>query len=128
MKTEDQIDYSTLVPSKRRMVYAAVFIAVPMLIIGLVLGFMVHNAPHSALAVALGNAFLTGGASALVAPGSELLALKTGMVWGATLAFLVGPFIFIAWLMYQAKKEFNRLQDEQRMKEYRRVYAGKSSK
>lgn len=113
-------------PSKRRMVCAAVFIAVPLLIIGLLLGLMVHITPRSALAVALGDAFLTGGASALIAPGSELLALKAGIVWGAVLAFLGGPFIFIAWLMYQAKKEFNRLQDEQKMKEYRRIFAGKS--
>jgi hypothetical protein len=34
-----------------------------------------------------------------------MLALKVGVVWGAALAFLVGPFIFIAWLMYCAKKE-----------------------
>lgn len=127
MRTEDQIDYSTLVPSKRRMVYAAVFITVPMLIIGLLLGFIVYNAPHSAIAVALGDAFLTGGASALIAPGSALLALKAGIVWGAVLAFLVGPFIFISWLMYQVKKEFNRLQNEKKMKEYRRIYEGKSS-
>lgn len=126
MRTEDQIDYSTLVPSKRRMIWAAVVIAVPLLIIGLLLGLMVHIMPRSALAVALGNAFLTGGPSALVGPGSEMLALKAGIVWGAILAFLGGPFIFIAWLMYQAKKEFNRLQDEQRMKEYRRMYAGKA--
>lgn len=126
MRTGDQIDYSTLAPSKRRMVCAAVFIAVPMLIIGLLLGLMVHNAPRSELATTLGNAFLTGGASAFIAPGSELLALKAGIVWGAVLAFLVGPFIFIAWLLYHAKKEFNRLQNEQRMKEYRRIYAGKS--
>lgn len=127
MRTEDQIDYSTLVPSKRRMVRAAMFIAVPMLLIGLLLGLMVYIAPRSALAVALGNAFLAGGPSAFLAPGSELFALKAGIVWGAVLAFLVGPFIFIAWLLYHAKKEFNRLQDEQRMKKYRRIYAGKSS-
>lgn len=108
------------------MVCVAVFIAVPLLTIGLLLGLMVHNMPRSALAVALGDAFLTGGPSALLAPGRELLALKAGIVWGAVLAFLVGPFIFIAWLMYQAKKEFNRLQDEQKMKEYRRIFAGKS--
>jgi hypothetical protein len=127
MRTEDQIDYSTLVPSKRRMAYAALFIAVPMLAIGLLLGLMVHNDPRGALAVALGDAFLTGGASAFIAPGNELLALKAGVVWGACLAFLIGPIIFMAWLMYQAKKEFNRLQDEQRMKEYRRIYGEKSS-
>ncbi|HJV76075.1 MAG TPA: hypothetical protein VJ654_17775 [Noviherbaspirillum sp.] len=127
MKTEDQINYSTLLPTKRRMVYVAVSIAISMLIIGLLLGLIVHNAPRSALAVALGNAFLTGGPSAFIAPGNELLALKAGIVWGAVLAFLVGPFIFIGWLMYQAKKEFTRLQDEQRMKEYRRIYAGKSA-
>lgn len=109
------------------MVYVAVFIVVPMLIIGLLLGLIVHNAPRSALAVALANAFLTGGPSALIAPGSELLALKAGIVWGSILAFLVGPFIFVAWLMHHAKKEFNRLQDEQKMKEYRRIYAGKSA-
>jgi urea transporter len=108
------------------MAYAVVFIAVPMLIIGLLLGLIVHNAPHGALAVALGDAFLTGGASAFIAPGNELLALKAGVVWGACLAFLIGPFIFVAWLMYQAKKEYNRLQDEQRRREYRRIYAGKS--
>lgn len=128
MRTEAQIDHSTLMPSKRRMVRAAVFIAVPMLMIGLLLGLMVHNAPRSALAVALGDAFLTGGPSAFIAPGSELLALKAGLVWGAVLAFLIGPIIFVAWLMYQAKKEFNRLQDEQRMEECRRIYAGKTSK
>jgi hypothetical protein len=127
MKTENQLDYSTLVPPKRRMVRAAVVIAVPMLMTGLLLGLMVHYAPGSALAAALGEAFLAGGASAFIAPGSELLALKAGIVWGAVLAFLVGPFIFIAWLLYYAKKEFNRLQDEQRMKEYRRIYGTKSS-
>jgi hypothetical protein len=127
MRTEDQIDYSTLMPSKRRMLRAALLIAVPMLMIGLLLGLIVHNAPRSALAAALGEAFLAGGSTAFIAPGSELLALKAGIVWGAVLAFLVGPFIFIAWLLYQAKKEFNRLQDEQRMKEYRRIYGTKSS-
>lgn len=127
MRTEDQIDYSTLVPSKRRMVRAAVFIAAPMLSIGLLLGLMVHNAPHGALAAALGNAFLTGGASAFTAPGGELLALKAGIVWGAVLTFLVGPFLFIAWLLYHAKKEFNRLQAEQRMKKHRHIYGGKLS-
>lgn len=127
MRTEDQIDYSTLVPSKRRMVRAAVFIAVPMLLIGLLLGLIVYKAPSSALAAALGDAFLAGGASAFIAPGGELLALKAGIVWGAVLAFLIGPFIFIAWLLYHAKMEFNRLQHEQRMKEYRRIYAEKSS-
>ena len=126
MRSEDQIDYSTLVPSKRRMAYVAVFITLPMLVNGLLLGWLVHAMPRSALAVALGDAFLTGGASALIAPGSELLALKAGIVWGAVLAFLVGPFIFVAWLMYQVKKEFNRLQNEQKMKEYRRIFAGKS--
>ena len=126
MRTEDQIDSSTLVPSKRRMVCAAVFITVTMLIIGILLGLMVHNAPRSALAVALGDAFLTGGASAFIAPGNELLALKAGVVWGAVLAFLVGPIIFVAWLMYQTKKEYNRLQDEKKMKEYRRIFAKKS--
>jgi ABC-type proline/glycine betaine transport system permease subunit len=127
MRTEDQIDYSTLMPSKRRMLRAALFIAVPMLMIGLLLGLIVHNAPRSALAAALGEAFLAGGATAFIVPGSELLALKAGILWGAVLAFLVGPFIFIAWLLYHAKKEFNRLQDEQRMKEYRRIYGTKSS-
>lgn len=127
MRTEDQIDYSALVPSKRRMVRAALFIAVPMLMIGVLLGLMVYIAPHGALAAALGEAFLAGGASAFIAPGSELLALKAGILWGSVLAFLVAPFIFIAWLMYQAKKEFTRLQDEQRMKEYRRIYGTKSS-
>lgn len=126
MRTEDQTDYSTLMPSKRRMVRAALFIAVPMLIIGISLGWMVHIAPGSALAVALGNAFLTGGSGAFVAPGNEFLALKAGLLWGAVLAFLIGPFIFIAWLMYQGKKEFNRLQDEKKMQEYRRIYAGKT--
>ena len=110
------------------MVYAAVFIAVPMLIIGLLLGLMVYNAPRGALAVALGDAFLTGGASAFIAPGNELLALKAGVVWGACLAFLIGPILFVAWLMYQTKKEYNRLQAEQKMKEYRRILAGKSPK
>ncbi|GAB3554258.1 hypothetical protein GCM10027343_42040 [Noviherbaspirillum agri] len=110
------------------MLRAAVFIAVPMLLIGLLLGLMVQSAPRSALAVALGDAFLTGGPSAFIAPGSEFLALKAGVLWGAVLAFLVGPIIFVAWLMYQGKKEFNRLQDEQKMKEYRRTIAGKSSK
>lgn len=126
MKTEDQIDHSTLMPSKRRMIRAAVIIAVPLMMVGLLLGLMVYNMPRSALAVALGNAFLTGGPSALIGPGGELLALKAGFVWGAVLAFLGGPFIFVSWLMYQAKKEYNRLQDEQRMKEYRRIFAGKS--
>lgn len=126
MSTEEQIDYSTLVPPKRRMACVAAFIVVPMMTIGLLLGLMVHIMPSSALAIALGEAFLTGGPSALIAPGSELLALKAGIVWGAILAFLIGPFIFIAWLMYHAKQEFNRLQDEQKMKEYRRVLAGKS--
>jgi hypothetical protein len=127
MRTENQLDDSTLVPPKRRMVRAAVVIAVPLLMIGLLLGLMVHNAPGSALARSLGEAFLAGGATAFIAPGSELLALKAGIVWGAVLAFLVGPFIFIAWLLYHAKKELNRLQDEQRMKEYRRLYGAKSS-
>ncbi|OWW18454.1 hypothetical protein [Noviherbaspirillum denitrificans] len=126
MKPEDQIDYSTLVPSKRRMAFAAMFITVPMLIIGLLLGLIVYNAPQGALAVVLGDAFLTGGASAFSAPGNELLALKAGIVWGACLAFLIGPFIFVAWLMYHARKEYNRLQAENRKKEYRRIYAGKS--
>ena len=110
------------------MVSVAVSIAVCMMVIGLLLGLIVHNAPSSALAMALGEAFLTGGASAFIAPGNEMLALKAGVVWGAVLAFLGGPFIFVGWLTYRAKKEFNRLQDEQRMKEYRRIYAGKSSK
>ena len=110
------------------MVRAALFIVVPLLVIGLLLGLMVYEAPRSALAAALGNAFLAGGASAFSTPGNELLALKAGVVWGAVLAFLVGPFVFIAWLLYHAKKEFNRLQEEQRMKEYRRIYAGKSAK
>jgi hypothetical protein len=127
MKTEEQIDSATLMPSKRRMVGAALFIAVPMLVIGVLLGLMVQNAPRGALAVALGDAFLTGGPSAFIAPGSEWVALKAGILWGAVLAFLVGPIIFIAWLMYQGKKEFNRLQDEQKMKEYRRTIAGKSA-
>lgn len=126
MKTEDQIDYSTLVPSKRRMVRAAMFIAVPMMLVGLVLGLMVYIAPHSALAAVLGDAFVAGGASAFIAPGSEYLALKAGFVWGSVLAFLVGPFIFIAWLLYCAKKEYNRLQDERRIEENRRIYGGKS--
>jgi len=96
-----------------------------MLVIGLLLGLLVHTMPHSALAIALGDAFLTGGASALIAPGSELIALKAGIVWAAVLAFLVGPFLFIGWLMYQVKKEFNRLQGEQKRKEYRRIFAEK---
>jgi len=128
MSTEEQIDYSTLVPPKKRMTCVAALIVMPMLTIGFLLGLMVHIMPSSALAVALGEAFLTGGPSALLAPGSELLALKAGIVWGAVLAFLVGPFIFISWLMYHAKREFSRLQDEQKMKEYRRIYAGKSPK
>lgn len=110
------------------MVCAALFIAVPMLIIGLLLGWAVHNDPRGAIAVALGEAFLTGGPGAFIAPGSELLALKAGMLWGAVLAFLIGPFIFIAWLMYQGKKEFRRLEDEKKMQEYRRIIAGKPRK
>lgn len=128
MRPEDQIDFSTLAPSKRRMARAAVFIALPLLIIGLLLGLIVYYAPAGAIAVALGNAFLAGGPSAFTAPDGGLLALKAGAVWGASLAFLVGPFIFMAWLSYQVKKEYNRLRDEQRMKEYRRNIAGKSLK
>lgn len=127
MKTEDQIDYSALVPSKRRMVRAAVLIAVPLMLAGLLLGLMVYIAPHSALAAVLGDAFVAGGASAFIAPGSESLALKAGFVWGSVFAFLVGPFIFIAWLLYCAKQEYNRVQDEQRMKEMRRIYGGKAA-
>ncbi|HJV86668.1 MAG TPA: hypothetical protein VJ698_14450 [Noviherbaspirillum sp.] len=125
MKPEDQMDFPTLVPSKRRMARAAVFIAVPMLAIGLLLGVMVYYAPGSALARALGGAFLAGGPSAFMAPGGRMLALKAGAVWAASLVFLVGPFIFMAWLSYQVKKEYNRLRDEQRMNEYRRKIAGK---
>ncbi|HEX7650304.1 MAG TPA: hypothetical protein VF450_23105 [Noviherbaspirillum sp.] len=127
MKTEEKIDYSALVPSKRRMVRAAVFIAVPLMLVGLLLGVLVYLAPGSALAAVLGDAFVAGGASSFITPGNESLALKAGFVWGSVFAFLVGPFIFIAWLLYCAKKEYNRVQDELRVKEMQRIYGGKTS-
>lgn len=125
MKPEDQINFSTLVPSKRRMMRAAAFIALPMLSIGFLLGLMVYYAPGSALAKALGDAFLAAGSTAFIAPGGRVLALKAGAVWGASLAFLVGPFIFMVWLSYRVRKEYTRLRDEQSMNAYRRKIAGK---
>lgn len=108
------------------MLRAAVFIALSLLFIGLLMGVIVYFAPASALAVALGDAFLAAGASAFIAPDGKSLAIKAGAVWGVSLAFLVGPFIFMIWLSYQVKKEYNRLRDEKRMEAYRRNIAGKS--
>ena len=128
MSTANQTDYSTLLPTKRRMIRAALFIAVPLLLLGLLLGLMVRNDPSGALATALGDAFLTGSAAAFREPGGELLALKAGALWGAILAFLIGPLIFMAWLLYEVKKQANRLQEKKRMDEYRRIIAGKPSR
>ena len=124
MHTEPQIDIHALLPAKRRMVRVAAVSLLLSLSGGLLLGLLVYKAPHSALALALGNVFVAGGPAVFSAPGAGLLALGAGLVWGFCLAF-VAAFGYTAWLFFHVRTEHNRLAMEQRMDAYRRAIAGK---
>ena len=124
MHNEPQIDFHTLLPAKRQMVRVAAFSLLLSLFGGLLLALLVYNAPHGALALALGNAFVAGGAAVFSAPDAALLALGAGLVWGLCLAF-VAAFGYTAWLIYHVKKGYKQLVMEQRMKAYCHAIAGK---
>jgi len=119
-----QTDTNTLLPAKRQMVRVAAIIIVLSLVGGLLLGLLVFSSPHGALAQALDNAFMTGGAAAFSAPGGGLLALEAGFVWGLCLV-MVGAFFYVAWLIYYATKGNKKRMTEQRMEAYCRAIAAK---
>lgn len=124
MHTEHPIDLHTLLPPKRRMVRVAAGIVLLSLGCGLLLGWLVLNAPRSALALALGNAFVAGGAAVFSAPGAALLALGAGLVWGLGVA-LVAAFIYTAWLIYHVTRGYQQHRMAHRMQAFCRAIEDK---
>lgn|GEM_PF-1875167 len=123
-----QTDTNTLLPTKRQMVRVAAIIIILSLVGGLLLGLLMFSSPHGALALALaaalGNAFVTGGAAAFGAPGGRLLALEAGFVWGLCF-IMVAAFFYVAWLIYYATKGNKERMTKQRMEAYCRAIAAK---
>ena len=124
MHTEAPIDLYTLLPAKRRMIRVAVAGVILSLSGGLLLGLLVFNAPGGELALALGNAFMAGGATVFSAPGGALLALGAGLVWGLGIA-LVATFIYTAWLIYHVNTGYQQHLMAQRMQAYCRAVEDK---
>lgn len=127
MHNDDQIDFSSLFPSKRSIVRVAAFILGASIIVGLALGLWIARYPDGALAIALGKTFVVGGPAAFNGPGGDLTAMAFGFVSGICLAF-VAAFIWTAWQIYHVTKRYNELLAEEKMKAYRRAVAGKSSR
>lgn len=124
MLPDAQIDFSSLLPSKRHLWRVAAVILGASLIIGLLLGLCIFYWPHGALADELGKMFVAGGPAVFSAPGGGLVALEAGFVWGICLAF-VAAFIYTAWLIYSVTKRYNDLVAQEKMKAYRRTIEGK---
>lgn len=124
MPSETQIDFSSLLPSRRHLWRVAAVILVASLIVGLALGLCIMHSPQGALAAWLGNTFVAGGPAVFGAPGGERVALEAGIVWGLCLAF-VAAFIYIAWMIYRVTKGYNDLVAQEKMKAYRRAIEGK---
>ncbi len=120
MHTEAPIDFHTLLPPKRRMARVAAVIVLLSLGGGLLLGWLVFNAPHGVLASALGDAFVAGGAAVFRAPGAALQALGAGLVWGLGIA-LVATFIYVAWLIYHVNRGYRQHLMAQRMQAFCRA-------
>ena len=123
MRTELPIDFHTLLPAKRRMVLVAAVIVLLSLSGGLLLGWLVFNAPHGALASVLGDAFVAGGAAVFSRPGGALLALGAGLAWGLGIA-LVATFIYAAWLIYHVNRGYKQHLMAQRMQAFCRAIEG----
>ncbi|HJV03055.1 MAG TPA: hypothetical protein VJ752_21135 [Burkholderiaceae bacterium] len=120
MHTGPSIDLYTLLPAKRRMIRVAVAGVILSLSCGLLLGWLVSNAPHGALALALGNAFMAGGPAAFNAPGAAQLALGAGLVWGLGI-LLVATFPYTAWLIYHVTRGYQQHLMAHRMQAYCRA-------
>lgn len=124
MSNKHHVDTPTFLPTKRQMVRSGILILLLSLSCGLLLGLLMVNAPHSALALALSNAFVAGGAAVFNVQGGALLALGTGLIWGLGFT-MAGAFIYTAWLIYQAMQGHKNHVLEQRMQAFRRAIEGK---
>jgi hypothetical protein len=123
---QPDIDLQTVLPSRRQMARVAAVIVIVSLICGLLLAWLVYKTPDSAFALALGNALVTGGSAMFSAPGSALLAVGAGLMWGVGLVF-ISAFPYTAWLIYRASKGYKDLLMQQKMAAYRRVIAGEDA-
>lgn len=108
------------------MLRAAGLILLLSLICGLLLGLLMFNAPHSALTLALGGAFVAGGAAVFSAPGGALMAVEAGFIWGLGLA-LLAAFAYTAWLIHHVAQGYKNHVMEQKMQAFRRAIEGKPS-
>ncbi|WP_025916040.1 hypothetical protein [Herminiimonas sp. CN] len=124
IEPQTEIDIHPLLPTKRQMVRVTACIVIPSLIGGLLLGLLILYAPRGALALALGDMFVAGGAAVFSAPGGARLALWAGLVWGLGFAF-VAAFCYTAWLIVRVTRGYHTLVMEQKMHAYRRAIAGK---
>ena len=124
MRTEPPIDIYMLLPAKCNMVRVAAVIVLLSLICGLLLGLLVFNAPRSALALVLGNAFVVGGSAVFSAPGGALLALEAGLAWGLGIAMLA-TFVYVAWLIHHMNRDYKRRLMAQRMQAFGRAIEGR---
>lgn len=124
MNPAAEIDFSSLLPSKRHLWQVAAVILSASLFIGLILALSIFYSPQGAFAVWLGNTFVVGGPAVFTAQDIGLVALEAGIVWGLSLAF-VAAFIYTAWLIYSVSKRYKELVAQEKMKAYRSALEGK---
>lgn len=124
MHTEHHIATHTLFPTKRQILRTIALLLLLSLISGLLLGLLMFNAPHSALALALGDLFVVGGSAVFSAPGGALLVFWASLIWGLGFA-MIAAFFYVARLLYLGAKDQRNHARQKRMAAYCSAIEGK---